>query len=143
MPNAVRRMLAVVAGLVVAVAVVLLGDFVASRLWTPPSGTDLAGADGLRAAMASIPRRALVAVLLGWVAAAAAGAFVATRVSPARGRVHGHIVTVLLLAATIANLLAIPHPAWVWVGAVVLIPVAGWLAARAAASPEPVRPRHP
>jgi hypothetical protein len=129
----VRRVLAVLAGAVVAVAVVSLCDFVAGRMWSPPPGTDLSTPAGLRAAMASIPTGTLMVFVLGWVAAAAAGAFVATRLSPDRGQVPGLIVTALLWVATIMNLLSIPHPVWVW-GALVLIPAAGWLAARAAAT---------
>jgi hypothetical protein len=76
----------------------------------------------------------LLVLLIGWVAAAAAGAFVATRLSPGRGQAPGLIVTALLLAATIVNLRSIPHPVWVSAGAIVLIPAAGWVAARAAAT---------
>jgi hypothetical protein len=79
----------------------------------------------------------LIVLLLGWVTAAAAGAFVATRLSPGWGRTPGLIVTALLLVATIANLVAIPHPPWIWAGAIILIPAAGWLATRAAATTSP------
>lgn len=134
MSGIARRVLAVLIGAAVALAVVSLGDFVAGRMWSPSPDTDLSTAGGLSAAMASIPTRALMVLVFGWVAAAAAGAFVATRLSPGRGQASGLIVTALLLVATIVNLLSIPHPVWVWVAAIMLMPAAGWLAARAAAT---------
>jgi len=50
----------------------------------------------------------------------------ATR-SPA---LHGMIVAIFVLVATVANLAAIPHPAWLWPAAIILIPAAGGLATR-------------
>lgn len=134
MSSRVRGVLAVVAGVAVALAVVSLGDFLASRTWSPPPGSDLSTAGGLRVAMATIPTRTLIVLLLGWATAAAAGAFVATRLAPGRSQTPSLVVTALVLGATMVNLVSIPHPAWVWAGAIVLVPVAGWLAGRAAAT---------
>ena len=43
----------------------------------------------------------------------------------AEGVLHGMIVAVFVLVATVANLAAIPHPTWLWPAAIILIPAAG------------------
>ncbi|HEU4747327.1 MAG TPA: hypothetical protein VFS56_02415 [Gemmatimonadaceae bacterium] len=73
---------------------------------------------------------AFVLLLAGWVLAAAAGAYVAARLATRSAAMHGLIVAGFDLVATVANLAAIPHPAWLWPAAIVLIPLAGWIAAR-------------
>jgi hypothetical protein len=72
-----------------------------------------------------------VSVLVAWIVGVAVGAAVATRWSRATSVVPGMIVGAVLLAGTIANLVAIPHPAWMAIAALVLMPIAALLSARA------------
>ena len=68
--------------------------------------------------------------LLGWVLGAFAGGLVASRVAARSRRQYSWVIAGVSLAATIANLRAIPHPAWMVVGALFGVPAAGWCAAR-------------
>lgn len=131
MSPGVRRVLAVVAGAVVAVAVVSLSDGLVGRAYPLPEGTDMRDAESMRAAFAAMPLPAMLLLLAGWALAAGIGAFVAVRLTADRRIGAGLIVTVILLLATLANLAALPHPVWMWPAAIVLVPLVGWLGARA------------
>jgi len=134
-----RGVLAVLAGAAAAIVVVSLFDLVVGRIYPLPAGTDLRDAESMTAAIAAMPATALVLLLAGWALAAGAGAFVGVRLTAGRSMIVGLIVTALFLLATISNLAAIPHPGWMWAGAIVLVPLVGWLGARAGASPRVVR----
>jgi hypothetical protein len=130
MPPLARNVLAVVAGAVCAFAVVVLTDLLAAQLYPLPHGLDTSDREAARAAVASVPTGVLLVVVSGWALAAGIGAFCAVRASATRTPTPGLIVAAILLLATIANLAMIPHPAWMWPAAVVLIPVLGWLGVR-------------
>jgi hypothetical protein len=69
-------------------------------------------------------------LLAGWTLAAAVGSFVAARLATHDRTIHGMIVAMFVLVATVGNLAAIPHPAWLWPATIILIPAGGWLATR-------------
>lgn len=131
MPPLLVRILGVVAGVAVAMGIVLLVDGAAHRLSPPPAGLDTSDPDAVRAALARTPLAALALMVLGWTVAAGVGAFVGSRIDPRRQPGPGLVVAGVFLAATIANLAMLPHPAWMWVGPLVLVPLAGWFGARA------------
>jgi hypothetical protein len=74
MREAARGVLGVVAGAGVAIGVVSFCDFVVSRLWPLPAGVNVHDATQLGDALRDFPVAAFVALLAGWVLAAAAGA---------------------------------------------------------------------
>jgi hypothetical protein len=78
-------------------------------------------------------------LVAGWALAAAVGSFITARLASHARVIHGLIVALFVLVATIANLVKIPHPGWMWPAAIVLIPLAGWAASRLAARSSPSR----
>jgi hypothetical protein len=126
-----RSIGAVVLGLVAGVVVVAAGDAVGVALHPLPEGIDPNDRAALAAAIAKLPAGALLPVFLGWAAAAFVGPFVAAKVAGRRAMMHAMTVGAILLAATVANLIAIPHPTWMWVGALAVFPIGAVLAARA------------
>lgn len=75
-----------------------------------------------------------LAVLVAWILGCAVGGAVATywgRSSTVRA---GAIVGLVLLAGAVANMFAFPHPVWMMVGAVILMPLAALGAARSVAA---------
>ena len=130
-----RGVFAVLAGAAVAILVVSLADLVVGRIYPLPAGTDIRDAESMAAAIATLPTTAMVLLMVGWAVAAGAGAYVAVRATAGKRIGAGLVVAALLLLATIGNLAALPHPVWMWPAAIVLIPLVGWLGARAAASP--------
>ena len=125
----IRSALVLLAGVVVAVLVVILADTIVGTLYPLPPGTDMNDPESMRTAIAAIPRPAFLLLLAGWVVAAGAGAYLAARLATRLATMHGMIVALFVLVATVANLAAIPHPTWLWL-AIILIPAAGWLGTR-------------
>jgi hypothetical protein len=126
----IRSALVLLAGVVLAVLVVMLADALVGMLYPLPAGTDMNDQESLRRAIAAMPASAFALLLSGWVLAAGAGAYLAARLATRSVALHGMIVSVFVLVATVANLAAIPHPSWLWPAAIVLIPAAGWMATR-------------
>jgi len=126
----IRSALVLLAGVVVAVLVVVLVDTLVGSLYPLPPGTDMNDQVSMRAAVAAMPTAAFILMLAGWVVAAGAGAYLAARLATRSAAMHGLIVSGFVLIATVANLAAIPHPVWLWPAGITLIPLAGWAATR-------------
>lgn len=100
------------AGMLVAVTVVSMCDLAAGALHPPPVGFDLTDMAQVKAHAAAAPTVALMVVLLGWLLGPFAGGLVASRIAARSRKQYAWIIAGVLLAATLANLLAIPHPIW-------------------------------
>lgn len=139
MRNIGRGILAVLGGGLVCGIIVFAIEAVSSRVYPLPPWIDLTDPDAIRAAVAQLPVGAYVFVLLAWFLGPLAGAWVAARLAPGSPVVHGMIVAGLVLASAVVNMVALPHPAWMWIAAPAAILVGGWLGARLArpASPMP------
>lgn len=132
MPPIVRSIVVVLAGLVASIVVVAVTDAIVSSLYPLPPGTDATNREALRQAAAALPVAAFLILLAGWSLAALAGSFVGARWAGRAPVAHGSVVALILLAATIANLVAIPHPVWMWPAALIFIPLAAWAGVRIA-----------
>src|SRR5688500_17305018 len=126
----IRSALVLLAGVVAAVLVVVLVDALVGSIYPLPEGPDLNDPASMRAAVAAVPTAAFALLLGGWVVAAAAGAYLAARLARRSPALHGLIVAIFVLMATVANLAAIAHPTWLWPAAIILIPAAGWAATK-------------
>ena len=130
MQPTIRSALVLLAGVVASVLIVLLMDAVVGRMYPLPPGTDMRNPESLRQAVAALPVKAFVLLVVGWALAAGVGAYVGARLATHAHAIHGMIVALFVLVATVSNLARIPHPVWMWPAAIVLIPLAGWLAAK-------------
>jgi len=129
-----RILLGVIAGAVVAFLCVMAVEYAAHLVYPPPPGFDFNDREQLARAMATAPTGAFAIVAAGWFVAALIGAWVGSAV--ARRALAGWIVTLIVVAAGIANLLMIPgHPAWMWAAGILLPLIGGWLAQRLAGVP--------
>ena len=131
MPIALRIVFAILTGAVAAIAVVLASDSLVHAIWPLPPGVDVRDPAQIRTAMEAMPTMAFVVLVAGWALATFVGSLVATAIA-LRRRLVGIVVTGLLLAATITNLSALPHPSWIWPVAVLSLVAAGWAGSRAA-----------
>jgi hypothetical protein len=129
MPTTIRSALVLLAGVVASVLVVMLMDAIVGRIYPLAPGTDLRNPESMRQAIAALPAAAFVLLVVGWALAAGAGAYVAARFATNARVLHGLIVALFVLVATVSNLARIPHPVWMWPVAIILIPLAGWAAA--------------
>ena len=128
-----RLILAILSGVVLAFGVVFATDAVVKALSGGLAMPDPNDAAAMRAYMDGLPAAALAAFAIGCGAAAGLGAAMAARFG-GRGAWPGWVVAALVLAATIANFVMIPHPTWLVITASALVAVVGWAAARAFAS---------
>jgi hypothetical protein len=129
----VWRVLAVAAGLAVAVLMVGLVEGLSSRFHPLPAGIDYNDRAAMTAAISALPATAFVAVLAAWGLGALAGAYAATRIGRHAG--SGYLIGVLIGAGAVANLLMIPHPVWMWAGAAIVVPLATLAGVRMACAP--------
>lgn len=127
-----RTILGGLAGIIAAFAVIAIVQLVGHELIPPPTGMDPADPDSIKAAMAALPVGAFLFVLLSYFAGAFTGTFVATWLGGARALTNAVVVGGLVFAATVANLLMIPHPLWFMVVALAGIPAAAWFGGKLA-----------
>lgn len=80
--------------------------------------------------LASVTPSMFASVLVAWIVASWFGATVATVWSKGRTVVPGLAVGIVLLAGSVSNFFIIPHPVWMIIAAVVLMPAAAYLGAR-------------
>ena len=118
----VRRLLGFLAACAVAFGIVALLKQLAQQV-TMPAGLDPTNMDQVKAALehGEFPFVSLALVLSGWLLAAYVGGRLATRIG--RSRVASLSFTVVFSAAMIYNLTLLPHPAWMWIGGALGVPI--------------------
>lgn len=130
MAPTIRSALVLLGGVIAAVFVVILMDTLVGNIYSLPSGTDATNPESLRQAVAALPVAAFLILVAGWVLAGGVGSYIAARLATHARAIHGMIVALFVLVATVANLAKIPHPFWLWPATIILIPAAGWAAAK-------------
>ena len=129
MAPTIRSAFVLLGGVIAAVFIVILMDTLVGNMYSLPPGTG-ANPESLQQAVAALPVAAFVILVTGWVLAAGVGSYLAARLATHARAIHGMIVALFVLVATIANLAKIPHPFWLWPATIILIPAAGWAATR-------------
>ncbi|WP_114520104.1 hypothetical protein [Altererythrobacter sp. ZODW24] len=124
----VRRIVGVLAGIVVGFIVVAVVESIGHTVFPPPADLDLSKPDDLARLMKAIPLAAKIAVVVAWFLGAFAGA--ATAMWVAKEALPGWIVTALLIAAGLWTTQLFPHPVWMVVAAIALPVLAALFAKR-------------
>lgn len=127
-----RSVLAVLAGLVVAGAVITLLEAAGHFVFPPPAGMDPANPESLKSAMRDMPAGALWTVLIAWALGSLAGGWVAARIATRSYLLHALIVGGIMLIGGIVNMAMIPHPLWFWVAGVIIFLPSAYAGARRA-----------
>ena len=133
-----RKIMAVVAGIVAAMGIVFAAETVAGALYPMPLELEAADPATLAGVIANMPLAAKLIVVAGWLAGPFGGAWLALRISDWRRA--GWIVAAVVLAGSIANIVELPHPLWMQACAVFLPLLGGWLAQRLHHAPYPGEP---
>ena len=118
-----RSVLAVIAGLVAAMFFIVGTEAVWAVVYPPAPGVDLHDMEACKAHIAQLPADAYVIAAAGWGLAVLAGTWVATRIGAGRHPAHGIVVSLILSAAALMNMLMLPYPALFWGLNVVAFPV--------------------
>ena len=123
-----RDIAAVLAGLAVSIAIIMVVQATGHALWPAPDGLDWNDTEVIRTYTSQLPFLALLFPIVSYFLGAFAGPFVACRIGTVKPVVIVGIIGIVLLAFTIANLIQIPHPVWFSVLAVAAVVIGGWLA---------------
>lgn len=119
---------AVILGLVVSFGVIMGIQMIGHAIWPPPEGLNRNDMDALQTYVSQLPFLALLAPIASYFFGALAGPFVASKIGMAQPKAFAAIIGLILLAATVANLIQIPHPVWFSVLAVAAVFIGAWLA---------------
>ncbi|HET6565021.1 MAG TPA: hypothetical protein VFG52_06365 [Xanthomonadales bacterium] len=129
-----RKISAVLLGLVVAFVTVMVVEWVSHQVYPPPPGLDFKDPEQVRLFVASLPLGAFLAILLGWLLGTITGGLTACYVAREKPVVFASIIGTVMLAATVTNLALIPHPTWFSIAGIIAIGAGTLLASRWASS---------
>ena len=157
MRSVIRSVLAVIAGFVVASAVMMCVEQANAHVFYPGFAERAAATDkeiiseaeasgvapdsrevlvcrreAVREILASAPVGALLVVAFGWVLGSVPGGFVAAWIGGRAPVVHGLVLGGLLTLAGIANNLMLPPPVWFWIATMIVFVPAAYVGARLA-----------
>jgi len=128
-----RSVLGVVAGVLVGGVLISGVEVISSQFYPLPAGA-ASDPQALASHIRSLPAGAFAWVLSAWMIGTLAGAWIAARIAGRKHLVHGVIIGTVFLAFGIANMLMLPHPAWVWVCGIVIFMMAGYMGGRLAST---------
>lgn len=122
-----KNIAASIVGIIVAVGLVWLVEKLGHAVYPPPADLDFANPDAMRAYMKTIPVGALLFVGAAWFIGTLVGTFVACKLRRSKPLMFAAVVGGLMLIATAANLIMIPHPIWFSILGVAGVVVGAWL----------------
>lgn len=120
-----KRILSIIAGLATAVVVIMIVEAISHALF-PVTPIDMNNKEAMKTFMENLPTGAIAMVLAAWVIGAFFGGMVATLVNKDNGQRNSIVIGIIILVLSILNLIVLPHPIWMWIGAIALIVPAAW-----------------
>jgi hypothetical protein len=127
-----KRIGAVLAGLIAGTGVVFINETISARIFPLPPGTKMSDLISARAAMESMPVGAYLLVLFGWLVGLFVAVTVTSRIAT-ESRGPGWTTGGILLCSTLMNMYFLPHPIWMWAAVLVLFPATVYATFRATA----------
>lgn len=127
-----QKILAAVAGVVVAVAVVMAWQALTHMIDPAPSDMNWRDAAAVAEFMRAMPAWKFAVVIFGYGLAAFAGGWIAARVAKGGGW-HAWVPAGFLLVGTFLNVSQLPHPVWFPAACILTILAGAWLSGRVAA----------
>ena len=118
-----KKVLAIASGVVVAMLIIMVTEWVGHRVAPGPMPGDAASED-----MRIVPAVAMIAVLVGWFLGTLGGGAVANRI--ARLRWPAWAIAGLVLLGALVEFTTAQHPAWMIVAGVAAPLLAGWIVSR-------------
>ena len=116
----IRSVGSVVAGLMVALMLVIGVEGLSSILHPFPPGVDPTDFEACKAHVARYPAGVLALVVPLWGMAVFVSSWLATRLGTGRHLAHGLVVGAILFAAVVFNMAMLPYPSWFWVNLIVI-----------------------
>ncbi len=127
-----QNVLAVIVGLILGSMANMALIMVSATIWEIPPGLDPKDAAGFRAYVETLPPAAFLFAMAAHLSQAIVGGAAAAWLGRSHRVALALVVGALTLAGSVANLVMMPSPAWMWVE-VALVPLAAWGAGHAVA----------
>ena len=127
-----RSILAVLAGIVVCAVVIAGVEIVGMLAYHPPTDLDPNDREAMARWLGEAPVGALLFVLAAYAVGTLCGSWVAGRLAGRAPVLHGLIVAMFFLGASVVNLIRLPHPLWFAVACLGLFLPVAWLGGRLA-----------
>ena len=122
-----RKILAVVAGVILAGIVVYAVEAIGHQVYPPPEGLDMKNMEAMKAYVATLPAGALLFVLLAYALGSFAGGWLAAKIART-SQIHLPLtVGGVQLLFGIINIVMIPHPTWFAIASVIVFLPAAYL----------------
>lgn len=128
----IRKILAVLAGTVVAVVSIAAMQTVGHQLYPLPADIDFSDPRVLDSVMFDAPPGALLLVIASYIAGTIVGGLAASLIARSSTYVYTAIIGTLMTIGTLINVTSIPHPLWFSVTAIVGIIASIFIASRLA-----------
>lgn len=121
----VKKVLAVIAGVLVGFIIVFIGDGTTHKLHPPPEGLDYMDKAAFQSYVSAIPTYIMVIMLNFWLLSSFIGGMISALINKPGWKTSALITGSILMAAALLNLAMNPHPTWMWIVVIVLyIPTA-------------------
>ncbi len=112
MPPIARNTLAIIVGLIVTFSLVAGIEALGHIVYPVPDWLDFSKPEKVREYVEGLPLGALLFVLTAWIVATFVGGLIAALIARTRSLLFSGIIGAFVLAATLVNMMIIPHPTW-------------------------------
>ena len=119
-----RSIGAIIAGLIVAMVLIIAVEFVTIFFHPFPDGADTTDHEVVEAHVEQFPHWVLAIAVVGWGVTTFVSAWTATRLGAARHPAHGIALGSLLLVAAAFNMFMLPYPVWFELANLLILPLA-------------------
>lgn len=105
-----KKLWAILAGIAIAVIIVIISDIISHKIYPLPEGLDFTDTEQIAAYMRVVPAGALISVIIGQVLALFLGGLVVIKIAAESKPLH--IFSLIFILMSVMNLVMIPHPIW-------------------------------
>nr|HEV7954467.1 hypothetical protein [Candidatus Acidoferrales bacterium] len=125
MISALRSISAILMGFITGFVIIAGCVYLNLRLFPLPAGIDPEDTAAMNAAMAAMPAKSLILVLVGWAIGTIGASFMAARFAGQFKSLHGLLMGLIFLGGAIMTMRQSHHPLWFWiVGIIIFFPAA-------------------
>lgn len=125
-----RKVVAIIFGVIVAVVLIMIVETIGHTLYTPPANLDITDMDAMTAYVDGLPIGALLFVMAAWVTGTFGGGLLACAIARERPTVYAFCIAGMVLLGTVFTLTQVHHPIWFSVTSIIVILLTAVLTAR-------------
>ncbi len=134
-----RNIAGAIIGVAVAVLTVMFVEWISHSLFPFPDGLEITDTEALNAHIGSLPLAAFLLVLAGNLIATFDGVLAACLIGRIKPFYYALLIGMLMIAATVSNLLMFQHPNWYSASVLIGIVLSAWLAVTIASRIRPMK----